>query len=391
MFTVQRIFNWRLFSYWTSQTAWLVKGRLSDGTTGVQAMLESFFQALTVLPETHRVGVVEFHDRNVAPTVLSDLTTDREFVRKAVSAFLTSPFDFGSSRLWDSVELASELLARGQQNPDLARAIVFYSDGRDTSSQLVRSEIGELAFNKDIQLYAVGTGQVFEEQELTSMIRATGGAYYSAEDLRGVQTSQLGLLVNDLLGQYKVSYLTLHREGYQAVRLELTLGEVAGSYESDGLDIGSFFGSDIQGPIVFDTPFVNREQSKAEVFVRALHIPRNITRFRFRLDTLKPVQIEVVDEDGGGLLHGWDLKDPDLQGFYDLSSSRPLEFGNFGLLFKVTLSGVTEDFLDVPIEFDNSIYTVGKSFDHPPSIIFGTLVSPPGLQQGLYRPPDEEG
>ena len=127
------------------------------------------------------------------------------------------------------------------------------------------------------------------------------------------------------------------------------------------------------------------------MFVRALHVPRNITRFRFRLDTLKPVQFQVVDQDEGGLLHGWELKGPDAQGFYELSSDQPLEFGNFGLLFEVTISDVTEEFLAVPVEFDNSIYTAGKSFDHPPSIILGTLVIPPGLQEGLYRPSNDEG
>ena len=226
----------------------MAEGRLSDGTGNIQAMLESFFQALNVLPEAHRVGVVEFHDRNVGPSVLSDLTTDREVVRKAVSAFLTSPFDPGSSRLWDSVELASTLLTRGQENPDLSRAIVFYSDGRDTSSRPTRSEIGELASSNDIQLFAVGTGQVFEEQRLVNMVLATGGAYYSADDLRGLQSNQLGFLINDLLGQYKISYLTLRREGSHLVRLELTLGEIIGIYESGALDTSTFLGPRHPGP-----------------------------------------------------------------------------------------------------------------------------------------------
>ena len=38
--------------------------RLSDGSSGVEAMLRAFEAALAVLPSAHRTGVVEFHDRN---------------------------------------------------------------------------------------------------------------------------------------------------------------------------------------------------------------------------------------------------------------------------------------------------------------------------------------
>ena len=44
-------------------------------------MLDAFDAALSVLPSAHRVGVVEFHDRNVDPSVLSPLTTDRASIR----------------------------------------------------------------------------------------------------------------------------------------------------------------------------------------------------------------------------------------------------------------------------------------------------------------------
>ena len=65
----------------------MFQARLPDGRTGIDAMLEAFDAALAVLPSAHRVGVVEFHDRNIDPSVLSPLTTDRASIRSSVAEF----------------------------------------------------------------------------------------------------------------------------------------------------------------------------------------------------------------------------------------------------------------------------------------------------------------
>ena len=96
-------------------------------------------------------------------------------------------------------------------------------------------------------------------------------------------------------------------------------------------------------------------------------MPRNIDRIRFRAKTSKPLQVDLVPGRDGGLLEGWTLSGPDARGWYQASSGTRLEFGSLGLLAKLTLSGITEDFLQIPIEFDNSIYTGGKGFS--PSVI----------------------
>ena len=102
----------------------MASGLLPDGRTGVGAMLDAFEDALTSLPEAHRVGVVEFHDRSVEPSVLSDLTTDRLAVLDAVLAFASSPFDSGSSRVWDSVQTAATLFTSRLDNPTVVRTLV---------------------------------------------------------------------------------------------------------------------------------------------------------------------------------------------------------------------------------------------------------------------------
>jgi hypothetical protein len=110
--------------------------RLPDGTAGTQAMIEAFFKAMAGLPETQKIGVVEFHDRNEEPAVLAALTIDREKIRTKVSAFASSQFDAGSSRVWDSIERAAFLFTPTEDNPSVVKSVVFITDGRDTSSTL---------------------------------------------------------------------------------------------------------------------------------------------------------------------------------------------------------------------------------------------------------------
>ena len=77
----------------------------------------------------HRIGVVEFHDRNAEPEVLSVLTTNRQAILERTSRFSQSIFDPGSSRIWDSVVAGADLFTTSEQNPRAIRALVFLSEG----------------------------------------------------------------------------------------------------------------------------------------------------------------------------------------------------------------------------------------------------------------------
>ena len=347
------------------------EARLGDGRNGIEAMLDAFEAGLAVLPSAHRVGVVEFHDRNVRPSVLSPLTTDRQAVLNATRAFLARGFDPGSSRVWDSLVVAAGLFSDPSQNPRAVRALVFLSDGRDTSSKFTREQAADAADFRGVQLYAVGVGEVFQAGELRSIARSTGGAYYSARDLNLIQ-EQIQLLVNDLRGQYQLTYITLRRTGEYHTAVSVELAGIEGDTVFGPFDVARFFGPDNQGVIEFDPPTLDRANRRATAFMRALHVPRNIDRIRFRVETPKPLQVELVPGRDGGLLAGWSLTGPDAGGWYEASSGTPLEFGSLGLLAKLTFSNVTEDGLGIPIEFDNSIYTGGKTLARSTYLYIGT-------------------
>ena len=352
------------------------EARLPDGRSGIDAMLGGFYSALAVLPAAHRVGVVEFHDRNAEPGVLSQLTTDRQAIRESVDRFSRSGFDPGSSRVWDGVAAASDLFSRPSENPRTVRVLVFLSDGRDTSSRTSRESAGQYALERGAQLFAVGVGDVFQEPQLREMAESTGGAYYVALDVSQLQR-QLQLLVNDLRGQYQLSYITLRREGNYETRMVVNLQNVEGQAQVGPFDVADFFGADNQGVIDFDPPTLDLRRGVATVFVRALHMPRNIDRIRSRADTSLPLSVDLVELQDGGLLDGWTLSGPDADGFYLASSQTPIEFGNFGLLFKLTASNITGRGMEIPFDIDNTIYTRGKTVGRAMYITAGEF-TPPG-------------
>ena len=326
----------------------MTETRLGDGRTGSEATLDAFQAAVESLPGAHRVGVVEFHDRNVEPSILSSLTTDRAALLEDVRLFALSEFEPGSSRVWDSIRTAINLFTRPQDNPDVVRTLVFLTDGRDTSSVSTRDDIGTLADRDGVQLYALGVGDVFEEEDLAEMVESTAGAYYRIGQLEELQ-DLLGLLISDLRGQYRVSYITLRRQGEYETRIDVAFPGSAGSVTSTPMEVAQFYGPDNRAVITVDPPSLDKSSGVAHAFVRALHVPRRINHLRFRAETLKELEVRSVPEDDGGLLEGWVLTGPDEGGYYDAFGSEPLEFGNFGLLFQLTFRGIEEKSLEVPL------------------------------------------
>lgn len=334
----------------------LAQARLADGRTGIEALLGAFRESIVSLPGAHRVGVVEFHDRTFPPSVLVELTSDRELLLRRVDAFAASAFDPGSSRVWDAVGQASDLFS-GRDGT--VRAIVFISDGRDTSSAATRAQVVAQAKGKEIFLYPVGTGEIYEEDALSGMAVESHGAYYQVRELDQLG-ERLRQVTEDLTGQYKVSYNTLRAEGIYEVRVDVSLGGAGGSYISDPIDLATVFDADNVGQLILDPISYNEEAAQASVFLRALHMPRNVDEIRLRVDGTGEATAEIVAAADGGLLAGWALAGPDAEGWIEVSSPSPVAFGNFGLLLRLIVDGVAPG-SPVEVEIDNSIYAGQKS------------------------------
>lgn len=355
----------------------MVRTRTSDGRTGAQAVLESFKQAVNSLPGNNRIGVVEFHDRNVEPAVLSPLTSDKAAVINAVDDFEGSLFESGASRVWDGIATAVGVFTPVNVDPNVVRALVFMSDGRDTSSFLDRMGARAAAEREDIQLYAVGVGDVYQEDELRSMAEATGGGYYIAREI-GALRDQFQVVVDDLRGQYRVSYITLRRTVTYATKVRFDLPWSQGELISPALNVAAFYGADTQGILTFDPTVVDTEAETVRYAVRAAWVPRNVTEIRFKPQTARPVAVSVVGVEEGGIIGDWQVTGPDDAGYFSVRGDRPIDLGATGLLFTIAVTEFTAVRADIPVTFDNSIYPSNKSFIAPAAALVGIRVPPSG-------------
>ena len=238
-------------------------------------------------------------------------------------------------------------------------------------------EAEDLAIGNNIQLYALGLGDVFEEEKLAETVEATGGIYYPTKELE-LLGDQLIVLVGDLRGQYRLRYLTLRREGVYATRVQIDLPEGTWIFDSQPLDVETFYGLDIKGRLAIDPPTIDTPRGTAQMLVRALRVPRNVKRFRFALGTDKPVDVELVASEDGGLLEGWSSVSRDDLGFFETTSTKPLLFGDSGVLFKITVSGFLEPRLEIPFILDDEIYPATGGFTHPAAIFLGQKIFPSG-------------
>ena len=339
-------------------TSSMAKSSRSEGKSGIDNMMDAFEAAVAAMSPGHKIGVVEFHDRTTEPSVLSSLTADREAAIASVREFANSGFDPGSSRVWDALAVGSDLFSRGE---DVVRTLVFLSDGRDTSSDRNREEAAQYAQERQVKLYALGIGDVYQERALKYAAESTGGAYQPARNPTELQ-DRLKFVVTDLRVRYKLSYVTLRRAGNHQTAINITLPGAKGRFETPLYDAASFFGPDNVGVVGFDPPTVDRANRQATAIMRARHMPRNIDRIRFRPDTNEPLDVRIVPGRDGGLLDGWTLSGPNAGGWYEASSPTPIEFGNFGPLFELAISEISKTSLPVSVAFDNSIYAAGKKF-----------------------------
>ncbi|MBI4339364.1 MAG: VWA domain-containing protein, partial [Chloroflexi bacterium] len=320
--------------------------RLPDGRNGIQAMIEAFDHALARIPTTHRVGVVELHDRNEAPRTLFPLTLDRSALLSTVQDFAAGAgtrFDPGSSEIRRAISVALGLFTSSAQRPYTTRVLVFLTDGRDRSSTVTWGSIISIAQGKGVQLYPLGIGTVLEGDytQLLQAAQSTSGSYYSADRVDSLDRILQGL-VQDLRGQYVVSYVTLRTSGTYTIQYDMRIGNVLSSpYRTAPINIANFKGDDRKGVVTFDPPSLDLTNHRAVMYMRALHIPRNISSIRFKLETQQALTLTIVPREDGGLLDGWQVaKEPDSSGYYTAAGLQPLAFGSFGPMFRVVVDGV---------------------------------------------------
>ncbi len=337
---------------------------------------------------THNVGVVEFHDRgDVAGgfgvagelTPADDLGKD-ELVRNLPDE---DSVESGMTRVWDAVALGAQLLTEQERQQGEVRAIVFLTDGRDTSSTQLPDTLGALALEGGINLYPIGFGNVGErESTLRSMAEETGGQYFAAADSAALADT-FADIAQELRGQWSLTYVTPRNTGTVQVRVEFDWGggtaSLEESFEADGLA-----GETHQAVIEVADRNYDSATNRTEFSLRAAYVPRHVDRFRFVFahDTA------IFNlQDTGGLTSpsgGWSAT-PLGAGVYDLVGLDSLEYGAFGNIGSASVPG------NVPVLQVSHDNTVFAGLAQPKLVAFEGETWAPGYELNLTVEPAGAG
>jgi len=329
---------------------------MASSDNGISSMVTGAKSLIDKMGETHRIAVMEFHNNDRAHndtySILQPFTLDKVAAKNAIDDFVSAGTYNGFSTCWDAIEHGLTLFPTLDDSTKV-QALAFLSDGYDNSSYALTGDMIDTAIDKSIHLYCIGVGEVLESNEviLKRIANETGGEYYSAEVITELE-GKFDLLIDDLGGNYKISYITPRSDQFD-VKITLTSEQYGTAYIDGEVSGDLILGSDKDGTIRFTLSSI--ENDSATFYIRAEHLPRDIDKFRFDLTTSKPITITLVPESEGGLLGNWNA--PQTDGFgYWITTGPELEFGDFGNLFKVTIGDVSESYLNLPIKFDNSIY-----------------------------------
>jgi von Willebrand factor type A domain len=332
--------------------------RTAGDGTGIDVMKQAALQLIFDRAPAHRIAVVEFHDNLSGDnfSTLIDFTTDKNAAWAAVRDY--QPFN-GFSTAWDAVDQGLNLFPA---TVDLGRIkmLAFLSDGFDTSSTQQPQNLIDLAIARDVTIFNVGIEDVrgVDELELTRISDETGGRYFRAEQIADLLT-HFDSIDDELAGQYKAAYVTPRSDSFGLTMWVTHTGNLALEPISMTVDGAAILGDSREGLITAGPASTSNQV--AEFYFTAQHIPRRIGEIRFQFDTtgLPITQGDLQVNLAEGPLDGWTLTQQ--PGDWYSATGPDLGFGDFGPLFQVDVTGVSQAF-DLPFTFDNSLYPSGVLF-----------------------------
>ena len=330
--------------------------------TGIDTMIDGAELLANGLAETHRMAAVEFHDRTPETgfSVLQGFTSNKSAVVQAVDDFAQSGVINGFSTVWDAANLALDLFP-ATVDPSRLGILVFLTDGVDNSSITTPEELTAKAQDRKVRLFPIGVGEVPLARALVldDLAKATGGLYLAAQELSDL-LDQFDQIRREVNGTYLLSYVTPKQTGEVAVEIDMAVQGIPVETSISGtVDAAAIFGNDLHGVLGFSEGSIIDDQGR--VFIRADHIPRNISKLRFHLSNPLLDSVALVTPEEGGLLAGWTAPALTKQGFWEITGPA-LAFGDFGPLFRIELSAVSGDAVQLTYQQDNSIYAGGLRF-----------------------------
>jgi hypothetical protein len=326
------------------------------GAVGAMVAAAGDFVTADHFTATHHFAIVEFHDRTPAGegfSLVQGLTAADAAGKAQLAAAIprADELESGLTRVWDAVALALATLAEVERETGEVRAVIFLTDGRDTTSDAAPLALAADAAADGVTLYPVGFGNVADtESLLRSMADQTGGAYFpaaGADDLLGI----FATIADDLRGQWNLSYVTPRNSGAVSTQVTFNWAGAETTLETQ-FEAGQLAGDIHTGRISVRDRAYNPYTHRTQFVLHAEYVPRNIDRLRFRF---AHGAAELTLQDDGGLTApatGWSVT-PTGNGSYLLLNPNPLTYGAFG---NIGVASVPGDVPQLQVTHDDTLY-----------------------------------
>lgn len=335
------------------------------------------------LPDSYNVALMEYHDRQQGDRLIHGFDTDDDALIESLKQFYVPAGSHGASQIYDALADACDRLAEKDagslplvEDADV-RAVVFISEGWDTSSATSLSSLISMAQDLRVRMYPIGFGDDINYAGLIQLAEETGGHFYRApklvdpvsqdlldllaeDTLSGVENAP-GRVTSELARQIVLTYITLLPGGH-SYQVQINYQGEIGNFDRNGvLDNFALDGDVRAGQISLSTNGI--VNGSAEVDVRAEYIPRNVSQFRFRLVpsdgtilTTDNVELLGLLSDDGIPPDDWRVIDEGNNVFSIITDElNYLRYGSFGDLLRIRFDNVAEPFT-LGIRVDNSVY-----------------------------------
>ncbi len=348
-------------------------------------------------PADTRIGVIEFHRDDMAPSNVVSLTTDKVLLKNQIAGIYTNYVrNFSSgSRCWDALSLAITQL--GASNVDEQHYVVFVSDGSDQSSTTTFDAVLTAATNANVRIFSLGFGDELDPVPLQTLATTTQGAYFQAGNDPAELGAQFAQISKTARGQYISRWATLRRTGsfmpsFKVFYSGLAADSPTNPYWQDtnnpiidtnstppttnynmitNFIIGNYEVTSYAPPpavTVGSLRFApNAEVQPTGIDLRATYVPRDIAQMRLHYVPNYPCTVTLQSTGTGQMLSGWTMvQTNDGAGgvWLLLSSPNPsdlntaIPFAAFGRLLTFSFrDAINTSNAFSGFEIDNTIYT----------------------------------
>lgn len=386
-----------------------VEQAIATAPDPIQALYEASIPALIdELPAQYRVGIAIMSERVGDPNELNSLrllggddgepvfTSNKTTLKDRLLALDVN--DNGATTLLPSLREAADILLTEDTDLNLIpfddadmRAIIAVTDGRlTTSSNFNVLDTAQYLLDRKVRYMPIGWGDQISGDPLIRISALSGGHYYATRNMPTGAVDAFGNAIRipvaatlrewcetlpgspcdqsvakDLKAQVMLSYVTLKNEPSITVEGRLTFndpndqsspcleeqGEITGSFAHTQLDFKGVAGDPRLGQISLRSEGLQPDET-ATLVARLEYAPRNITRISlsFEVQSLEPFAVNIVKvaESAGGVISNWNLTGVFPTVTIESPDGLPLQYGDFGDMFELRFSNVTQPFLVRP-------------------------------------------